>query len=899
MSDLASRTEPGSRPATWASLGRSALVLQQSVGELRRELDRYVRQERWTAAALAAAGLWQATDDELSGTSSTLVIASGKVVQRAGAAGRLAGLLLESAVRLRTRRTARPLRGRADVDTWREGLVRVAVATAALADAGLDPDARERAARRARELADVLPDPPRGLRDALIRIPSSFRSFDQHPDDLAALVGEFAARWPDRWTPVVVVGVRTSGSYLAPFTAAALHRAGYDDVALISARPDQPLIPADAETLRRAAARGALALVVDDPPASGQSVATVCAQLRDHGLTRERIVAALAVFDDVPALPAPRAGYPTVTLAWPDWSVHRRIAPEAVVRDVGAALSPSSVRLVGELPAPEQPDRAHTRRLYRVEVTAPDGRTDVRTVLATGTGLGFFGDHDVAVAYALGDRVPAVLARGDAVLHLAWPEGGAAPPPSSEVVDYVLARHDVLAVPGDRTARLRGNQPVWEVASNHLSRGYGKFWPVARVAFVDRLTRRLLRTSSPSVPDGDMRPGTWLRAAGGRVVKTSFSDRAFSNFDLACFDDRFDVVGAAVHTGDHAYARELRIRYEARAGRTISPERWLAYELVHLWDLERHGLADSATVSHRKTQAMRRYLAEVLLAGVTGPEDGPVVALDVDGVLETDLLGFKAPTPLGVLCLRALSAHGYRTVVATGRSIDDVVELADVFRLAGGAAEYGSVLHVRGSSSVTPLIGANELGTLDGLRQRLAETPAVHVDRRHRFSVRAATVDARGRLHTLVPEDDVVPVGVRAVRGEAQTDFVSAGIDKADGARALVEELGEGTVALAVGDTAADAGLLEWAPLSVVPRHADAQARASAGRVAARPYQRGLADAVAGLIGHRPGRCPLCAAPDHTEETRIMLSLLRVQEGTRLEGLIRSIPLLRASLHGG
>jgi hypothetical protein len=104
---------------------------------------------------------------------------------------------------------------------------------------------------------------------------------------------------------------------------------------------------------------------------------------------------------------------------------------------------------------------------------------------------------------------------------------------------------------------------------------------------------------------------------------------------------------------------------------------------------------------------------------------------------------------------------------------------------------------------------------------------------------------------------------------------------------------------MAVGDTAADAGLLRWAPLSVVPRHADAPARAAATRVARHRYQGGLADAVAGLIGHRPGACPRCAEPGSTADTRTMLQLLRVQESSRPQALLRSLRLLRAEPHGG
>ncbi|HEV7188885.1 MAG TPA: hypothetical protein VGN28_13405 [Blastococcus sp.] len=853
-----------------------------------------VRHLRWVDAALATAGIWQAADDALASVTSPLTVAAGRARRRGDRAGRGASVVLDGAQGLLAAPRRPAPAARRHAERWRAAVLALAVETAGLAvDPPADGAADPRIERAAR-LVGVVGDVPAQVGGAVTRLPSCFRSFDQHPDDVAALVDRFAARWPDRSRPVVVVGVRTSGSYLAPFAVQALRRAGFADVGMVSARPDHRYLPADARTLRTAADDGASVLVIDDPPESGSAVARVCAGLADDGFPPSAIIPALALFDESPHPPAALSAFESVTLPWSEWSIHRRLAPDQVARALAAVHAPATVRITGEVPAPPSLPRTHARRLFRVEVTSGAGQVETCTVLAVGSGLGYFGEHDVAVSCALKGHVPTVLGRADGVLLLDWPDDARPVQPSpAEVVGYVRARHDSLAVDDDPSDRLRGCQPVWEVASNHLARVYGQFWPLARLAFADRLTRRMLHTAAPSVPDGDMRPAAWL-AGGDRPVKTSFAERTFSNFDLVCFDDRFDVVGAAVHTGDAGYARELRTAYEAPAGRRISPERWLLYELVHLWDLQRLGGASPAAAGARKSQAMREYLADVLLRGAEAPADGPLVALDVDGVLETDLLGYKAPTPTGVLSLRALHAHGFRTVLATGRSLDDVVAMSEVFGLAGGTAEYGSVAYDRRTASVTPLVDDDELAALDLLRESLQGQPSVRVDDRHRFSVRASSVDERGRLGAL--ERGPVPAGLRAIVGEEQTDVVTARLDKADGVHALVGLLGGEPPLLAVGDTASDVGLLGAARTSVVPRHADAAAKAAATRVARRPYQGGLAEAVGGLIGHRPGNCPRCAAPDMTAETRTMLQLLRVPEGSRLQALARSVPLLRTDL---
>ncbi|MDQ1671240.1 MAG: hypothetical protein QOE40_3301, partial [Actinomycetota bacterium] len=275
------------------------------VEDLGSRLKDAVEHRRWTDVALAAAGMLQATDDALSRTSSVLVVAAGKARARSDLAGRLTAVALDTVVRL----SAVPapaglsLSRTRPVGRWRGGLAELAVAAAELSLLPRDDDHGQPQAQQAGALLRQLERLPSGLREAVARIPSCFRAFDQHPDDVAALVAAILDRWPDRSRPVVVVGIRTSGSYLAPFAVAAFRRAGCSDVTMVSARPDQRTPPADARTLRAAGRRGALVVVVDDPPTSGGAVARVCAELMRLGIARTSIVPALALFDDAPALP--------------------------------------------------------------------------------------------------------------------------------------------------------------------------------------------------------------------------------------------------------------------------------------------------------------------------------------------------------------------------------------------------------------------------------------------------------------------------------------------------------------------------------------------------------------------------------------------------------------------
>ena len=101
--------------------------------------------------------------------------------------------------------------------------------------------------------------------------------------------------------------------------------------------------------------------------------------------------------------------------------------------------------------------------------------------------------------------------------------------------------------------------------------------------------------------------------------------------------------------------------------------------------------------------------------------DGPWCVLDVDGVLETSLSGFPVSTPAGMLALRALRAHGYRVLLATGRSLPEVRDRCRAYGLSGGVAEYGAVAYDAATGRSAGLVAEHD-GALTDL---LSAVPSV------------------------------------------------------------------------------------------------------------------------------------------------------------------------------
>ncbi|HZV49751.1 MAG TPA: HAD hydrolase family protein [Candidatus Dormibacteraeota bacterium] len=756
----------------------------------------------------------------------------------------------------------------------------------------------------ARALTSRLPDLPPDLRRELVRLPSCFRNFDQTPEDLRALALATADARPERRRPLLVVGIRTSGSYLAPLLAAFLRHLGYEHVEALTMRPGQPWLRAEVASLRRAAAE-AVVLLVDDPPRSWGSVRQAADGLRRLGFAHDSIVLTLGLFPET-CVPESLAGHPAILLPFSGWEIQRKLQLDAVRTTVSELLAGRAEVLdlceIEPLGVPQ--GRGHARARFEVEL----GRSGVRhrrLIQARGVGLGYFGEHALAVSRHLRGLVYEILGLAEGVLFEACPDPGSrlAPPldlqRASAVARYVSLRAQALPLPEDLTPRLsrRGTAPQW--AAHALAGLFGRSAELGRLLLLPML-HRLLRTRSPAVIDNRTRLDAFV-LEDDAVLKTEVDASVFDSADFYCFDPVADVALAAASAEDAASAEVLRLAYETTAG-PVGAERWLLHQLVRVLTLEEGLSPAERSLDPRPARLFQRYYREVLI-GETPPGEGPLCAIDVDGVLETMQMGFPATSPAGALALRALLRHGFRPLLATGRPLDDLRDRCAAYGLVGGTAEYGSVIYDHLGGHVRWLLDPEAEAALERLRMALGARPEVRLDPRYRGAVRAFRVDERGRRRSL-PADTVAQALaaaggeglVRPVPGFFQTDFVAATSTKEAALAALAAELGtESRLALAVGDTVTDLGMLGMATLGLAPANADAGLRQAGTTILGRPAQAGLAEAVAHLIGHRPGTCPTCAPPPSTDSTRAFLRLLEVADLASWRRLPR---LLRLALHG-
>ena len=321
---------------------------------------------------------------------------------------------------------------------------------------------------------------------------------------------------------------------------------------------------------------------------------------------------------------------------------------------------------------------------------------------------------------------------------------------------------------------------------------------------------------------------------------------------------------------------------------------------MHLWDRARLGQLVADAAESGMARALQEWSRARLLDGPLDQGMGPWCVLDVDGVLESSRLGAPTLTPASATGLRALRAHGFRPLLATGRGIADVQDRCLRYGLLGGVAEYGGVVYDHRHGIVQELVDDRDATAQATLRDYLAGLEGVSIADGCRTMIRAYRVDREGRRRgldatTLDAARRRSQGRVSAIQGDAQTDFVAFGVDKGRGVRALLELLGAPgeAPALCVGDSESDVPMLRLGVLARVPAHASALA--GHGVVATRAaYQRGFAEAVDTAVGHDAARCDVCGpAPTLPAGASLLQAILGGLEGGRITGLAAAPGILR------
>ena len=770
------------------------------------------------------------------------------------------------------------------------------------------------------------------------KVPAAFRTQDLTHHDVVEMAARFATAFPDRRRAILVVGLRTAGSYFAPLVRASLARGGYGDVTAVTLRPKKGIAPREQAAIARCGARGGLAIVVDEPAFTGNTLTRTVDGLRRAGVAGGDIVILMPVHPTwrdwnrgYECLPL--ASTAAVTLEPEAWHKRRRLEMESVgpqVEEYFRARGYAATTLVAS-PSAERFNRRlqhfseekfHTRlkRVYEVRLRDHEGRPETRYVLAKSVGWGWLGYHAFLAADRLAPFVPPLLGLRDGILYTEWlPQDPQTPwPPREEIIDtaaaYVAARVRALPVASRPSAELAvGAGPKGlELLAGVLSRAWG--WKPAAALKRARTQRALTRLAvpSPTHVDGKMRCSEWI-VGPTALLKTDFEHHGQGKTELNVDDPAYDLAETILHFGlSAAEEHRLLTGYAERAhDRGLDERLFFAKLLAGTWAMRGalDNLADARLLA-RHPRFNRDYVQAALFLTVhtarrcgrlCGRPDtlgwtSPLVVLDIDGVLDKQIFGFPSTTAAGVRALSLLHGHAVAMAVNTARTLSEVKEYCAAYGFVGGVAEYGAAVWDAGSDRERVLVGPEALAQLGDVRDALARIPGVFLNDDYRYSLRAYVYEHG----TTVPVPTTTMRSVLTTLGADRLTFhqtfvdtavVARETDKGRGLRALLELAGHAPDdTIAVGDSEADLPMFLAAGRSFAPGHIGCRsaARLLGCRIMPGAFQRGLLAAARAIVHPNDRLCVRCQGIEARQYDDLFWTLLETADATSLSRLLRA-----------
>jgi hydroxymethylpyrimidine pyrophosphatase-like HAD family hydrolase len=784
---------------------------------------------------------------------------------------------------------------------------------------------------------------PADLQTKRTSIPSAFRKQDLTHFDTLTLGRRFVDRFPDRQRPILIVGLRTGGSYSAPLLRAFLTAEGYETVDAMTVRPKHGLAAWERAELVRCSKAGYLAALVDDPPASGGTIALMVGEMRKLGFPSASLVGLMPVHPrrrewrgDVNA--ASLSDVLILPLEVQEWYKYRQLSSEIVqnrLREYFQGRGYTEVSVVTDRMADlfnaqleyscGDPRRDRLKRIYAVRLETPTGEIETRYVLAKSVGWGWLGYHAFLAGHQLAAFVPPILGLRDGIFYTEWiPQTNISQENDEQRVrwietasSYVAARVHTLRFEKDPSPGYGSEEhEAFRGLDSVLCRAYGP-------GLAAKLRRRTIRAllsrhvcPFPTLIDGRMRRQEWIKGSVG-PLKVDFEHHGMGKNELNVTDPAYDLADAILQFElSPQEEKEIILRYVAETGDNGVEERLFLHKLLagsHELASTLYGLLDRSQPSHRAPELNRQYVrawnfliaqtVRFCAAKCQRPQaplwHGPLVVLDIDGVLDRRIFGFPSTTAAGIRALSLLDAHGFAVAVDTARSVAEVKQYCNAYGFVGGVAEYGSYVWDAAANSGRGLVSLESLEQMERLRQALGHVPGIFLNDSYQFSIRAYTYDSNGTVPIPSPtiHDFISSLNLDRLRWhqtQIDTTIVAKEVDKGLGLAALLADAGQPRLeTMAIGDSEPDIPMFHAAQRSFAPAQISCTnlARLAGCQIARRPNQMGLLEIVRSLIHPRGVTCPKCQlrAPSLLGRDELFMQLLETADCHRGVSLFRAM----------
>ncbi|WJR77313.1 HAD hydrolase family protein [Bradyrhizobium sp. NP1] len=796
-----------------------------------------------------------------------------------------------------------------------------------------------------------LPLPPdlMGLR---LGVPSAFSRLDLTHFDVLALGRRFMRQYPDKSHPVLLLGLRTAGTYFSALLRSSLKAEGYRRVVSLTVQPIKGPGRRERNVLTSCAKQGFTVAIVDDPPHTGGAIVHAIDIARQAGFDLPRIRVLVPTHPTAhnwaDALPQGAV----ITLEPERWRKQQLLDPRRVenrLAEYFAQQGFSGVRVVGSgqavalnarLQSGSSKRGATLRRIFEVQLRTPQGESETRHVLAKGVGLGYLGYPAFLAAHRLAGFIPPVLGLRDGILYTEWL-------PQQDTADirlhrdmwidttaaYVAARTRLLRLPKHRANGKAVHENGWALLAEALGRAYGSL--ALNIPMRSWIQARLYRLHCPfpTLIDGNMGHAEWINS-NSVPLKTGYYGHGLGKTQLNTIDPAYDLAETILSFSLSSEEEDRLIRrYVEHSGDVEVGQRLFVNKLLAgLWTMEsaQEQLFGVTQSGEQQQEQHRRFLGAwdfltVQTARFCGARyrssqpaswRSPLVMLDVDGVIDRRIFGYPCTTAAGIGALSLLAAHGCSVALNTARSVYEVKDYCEAYGLAGGVAENGAYLWDAIAKRGRPLIDQETMIQLDELRKELRRMPGVFLDERHRYSIRAYMIEKKPRslllrlVHSIrafnVGQGATIPLPTLVVahliaekrldrlsfhQTTIDTAVVAKDVDKGTGLAALRDRvLGPDAETIAVGDTEADLPMFRRATRSFAPAQISCrrQARLLGCTVSRHGYQRGLLDIARRLVGAGAAEDPIERTSESDGEA-LFLDLLHDADHVDARVLVRAL----------
>jgi hydroxymethylpyrimidine pyrophosphatase-like HAD family hydrolase len=620
---------------------------------------------------------------------------------------------------------------------------------------------------------------PPAILGGYIGVTSAFRRLDLTHFDIVALGRSYVERFPDRSDPMLLLGLRTAGSYFAPLLEALLGSEGFKIVRSLTVQPDKGPGDREYQELQRCAREGYVALILDDPPYTFETILMSLEMARCAGFAQSKL---RVISPTHPARRNWQAWLPAdmvVTMLPEHWHKHQLLESPTVERTLAKYYEGrgfTDTRVIASRRADQFNERlarltsddrgTRLKRIYEVHLQTHRGNSEIRFVMTKSVGWGWLGYHAFLTAYRLTGLVPPLLGLRDGILYTEWiSQPAVASAQKITRQDWIEASAKYVAARSHRlrfeTSGTSGGRPLrhqdgLQLLEKVLCRAYGRI--LTDTLSRPRLQKRLSQLSCPvpALIDGRMDSSEWIIGEQG-LLKTDHEHHGLGKAELNMTDPGYDLADTILSLELSLEEEERLIeRYIALSGDTGVEQRLFMLKLLAgLWtmDTSQKHLFGQSHDSDRQREFHQRYLKAwnfltvnaARYCGVRCRVRGapqwrsPLVVLDIDGVLDRRLFGFPCTSVAGIEALSLLASHGLSVAVNTARSADEVKEYCRAYALAGGIAEHGSYLWDAVAQREQVLISREAMRQLEELKKHLQQLPGVFIDDRHRYSVRAFT----------------------------------------------------------------------------------------------------------------------------------------------------------------